>query len=112
VEQVHPHVCWERCVETLTARKNEITGLAVATDERIEAYLLYVEDERIVSLSSFVEDGGARLGQLLARLPAGGSGTFRLPKVHPAEMSDKCLQSLGFRPTGGHRLYSARARAE
>ena len=33
-------VCWERSVETLTARKDEITGLAVASDERIEAYVL------------------------------------------------------------------------
>ena len=39
----HPQVCWERSVETLTARKDDIAGLAVASDERIEAYLLYVE---------------------------------------------------------------------
>src|SRR5918995_1546103 len=31
------HCCWERSVETLTARKDEIAGLAVASDERIEA---------------------------------------------------------------------------
>ena len=36
-----PPVCWERSVEALTARKDEIAGLAVASDERIEAYLLY-----------------------------------------------------------------------
>ena len=34
--------CWERSVETLTARKDDIAGLAVASDERIEAYILYV----------------------------------------------------------------------
>ena len=38
----HPQVCWKRSVETLTARKGDIAGLAVASDERIEAYLLYV----------------------------------------------------------------------
>jgi hypothetical protein len=36
-------VCWTRSVETLTARKGDIAGLAVASDERIEAYLLYVK---------------------------------------------------------------------
>ena len=39
--EAHPQVCWERSVETLTARKDDIAGLAVASDERIEAYLLY-----------------------------------------------------------------------
>ena len=44
--QGHPQVCWGHSVETLTARKDDIAGLAVASDERIEAYLLYVEGER------------------------------------------------------------------
>ena len=44
--EAHPQVCWERSVETLTARKDDIAGLAVASDERIEAYLLYVTAER------------------------------------------------------------------
>ena len=43
--EAHPQVCWERSVETLTARKDDIAGLAVASDERIEAYLLYVTAE-------------------------------------------------------------------
>ncbi len=38
-------VCWKRSVETLSARKDDIAGLAVASDERIEAYLLYVTHE-------------------------------------------------------------------
>ncbi len=40
--EAHPQVCWERSVETLTARKGDITGLAVASDERIEACILYI----------------------------------------------------------------------
>ncbi len=114
----HPPVCWERSVETLTARKDDIAGLAVASDERIEAYLLYVDSggfapaAEIVSLRSFVEDGGARLRQLLSQLRARGLGRVRLPKAHPAEISKKCLETLGFRPAGGHRLYAATARAE
>jgi hypothetical protein len=109
-------VCWERSVETLTARKDDIAGLAVASDERIEAYLLYVMrgamGTEIMSLRSFIEDGGVRLTQLLSQLRARDTGTFRFPKVHPAEISKELLETLGFRPAGGHRLYAARARSE
>jgi GNAT superfamily N-acetyltransferase len=104
----HPQVCWERSVETLTARKDDIAGLAVASDERIEAYLLYWRDGEIVALRSFVDDGGARLKQLISRLDM---GTFRFPKVHAAEISKEVLETLGFRPTGEHLLYAARARS-
>jgi len=137
--EADPQVCWERSVETLTARKDDITGFAVASDERIEAYLLYAErgadpptfapssqrelrrdlagalaeagGTEIMSLRSFIEDGGARLAQLLSQLRARGMGTFRFPKVHPAEISKECLGSLGFRAAGEHLLYAARARS-
>jgi GNAT superfamily N-acetyltransferase len=105
----YPQTCWERSVETLTARKDEIAGLAVASDERIEAYLLHAKGGEMVSLRCFVEDGGARLKQLLARL---GKGTFRFPRVHPAEISKELLETLGFRSAGGYRLYAARARSD
>lgn len=115
-------VCWKRSLETLTARKADIEGLAVASDERIEAYLLYVrcgmdtdeaswgEAVEIVSHRCFLEDGGARLEHLLSRLRARGIGTFRFPKVHPAEISKEFLETLGFRPAGGHVSYAATLR--
>ena len=111
LEETHPQASWERSIETLTARKGEITGLALASDERIEAYVLYLNrgmDREIVSLRSLTEDGGARLKALLARL---GTGTFRFPKVHPAEISKEFLETLGFRPAAGYRLYAATASA-
>ena len=101
-------VCWERSVETLTARKDEIAGLAVASDERIEAYLLYWQDGEIMSLRSYIEDGGARLSQLLGRL---GTGSFRFQKVHPAEISPHLLASLGFRAAGACRRHTVIASA-
>ena len=113
--EAHPQVCWKRSVETLTARKDDIAGLAVASDERIEAYVLYVtrgmEETEIVSLRSLIDDGGARLTQLLSQLRARGMETFRLPKVHLAEISKEWLETLGFSPAGGHLLYAARARS-
>ena len=114
LEEPDAHLCWERSVETLTARKDEIAGLAVASDERIEAYLLYVdrglEETEILSLRSFVEDGGARLTQLLSQLRARGM-TSRFAKIHPAEISTELLDTLGFRRAGRHLLYAARARS-
>jgi GNAT superfamily N-acetyltransferase len=117
-------VCWERSIETLTARKDEIAGLAVVSDERIEAYVLVVErpadteanevgpgpgprSMEIVALRSLVEDDGGRLKELLARF---GTGSFRLVKVHPAEIPENLLERLGFRRTGAHRLYAVRPR--
>jgi hypothetical protein len=104
-------VCWERSVETLLARKDEIQGLAVASDESYEAFILYTKDGEILSLRSFVEDGGARLKLLLSQLSAQGTKTFRIQKVHPAEISAELLELLGFRPAGLHRLFAAKARS-
>jgi GNAT superfamily N-acetyltransferase len=105
----HPQTCWERSLETLTARKGDIAGLAVASEERIEAYILYIKDGEILSLRTLVEDRGTRLERLLSRLRAEGIATLRLPKVHPAEISEESLATLGFRPAGGYRLYARSA---
>jgi GNAT superfamily N-acetyltransferase len=109
--QADPQTCWERSVETITARKADIAGLAVASDERIEAYLLYLDDGEIVSLRSFVEDGGSRLRQLLALLRTRGVPSPRFSKVHPTEIATERLESLGFDRVGGHRRYAATARS-
>ena len=114
LEEAHSQTCWERSMATLIARKADIAGLAVVSDERIEAYLLYVargDETEIVSLRCSIEDGGARLRQLLAQLRAQGTDIFRLPKVHAGEISKEWLETLGFRAAGRHRLYAATARA-
>ena len=104
------HTCWERSIETLTARKDDIAGLAVASDECIEASILYTRDGDIVWLRS-IDDGGTRLQRLVAGLLGSGLRTLWFPKVHPAEASASVLEGLGFRPAGGHRLYAATARS-
>ena len=109
--ETNQQVCWERSVETLIARKDEIEGLAVASDERIESFTLHLADGEILALRSFVQDGAGHLTQLLSHLRAQGISTFRLSKVHPAEISKDILETLGFRPAGGHRLYTAKARS-
>jgi GNAT superfamily N-acetyltransferase len=101
----YPATCWERSVDTLMARKDEIGGRAVASDERIEAYILYIGDE-IVAFRTLVEDAGARLRLLLSQV---GTGVLRVSKVHPAEISEGLLDSLGFRAVRRHRFYAATA---
>src|SRR4029079_18812825 len=112
----YPNTCWQRSVETLTARKDEIAGLAVATDEQIEAYVLYAKrdedaDAEILSLRSLVEDGGTRLNHLLSQLRSQGTGSWFFPKVHEGEISKQLLEILGFQPVGIYRVYGARARS-
>lgn len=105
----NPPTPWERSIETLTARKDEIDGLAVASDERIEAYVLYIKNERkILSLWSCVDDGGGRMSELLRRLGPEGPGAV-LPKVHPAERPAAQLHTLGFHRAATHVLYAASA---
>jgi GNAT superfamily N-acetyltransferase len=108
-------VCWSRSIETLTARKDDVAGLAVVSDERIAAYILYAscgrETAEILSLRSVVDDGGERVRQLLHRLRAGGMESIRFPKVHPAEISAGWLETLGFSPVAGYALYAGTARS-
>jgi len=110
LEGNYPATCWERSVESLTATKDDLAGFAVASDEQIEAYLLY-KDLEIVAIRSLVEDGGARLTQLLSQLRVARQGVVRLVKVHPAEIAKEVLEALGFRPAAAHVLFATTARS-
>jgi GNAT superfamily N-acetyltransferase len=112
--EADPPVCWERAVETLTARKDDIAGLAVASEEQIEAYILYIKDAmggELVALRAPIDSGSAHLAPLLVQLRAQGIGTLRFAKVHTAEASKQEMASLGFRPAATYRVYATRARA-
>ena len=109
LDDTGPQSCWKRGVETVMARKADVAGLAIASEECIEAYVLRAADGEIVSLRSLVDEGTVRLKHLLGRLRAQGRQRLSLPKVHPDEMSTTLLETLGFRPATGHVLYAARA---
>ena len=83
----HPQVCWERSVETLTARKDDIAGLAVASDERIEAYVLYVGAQRgraEIRVAPLVHRGRWRPSEATAlSTPRAGHGDFPVPEGPP-----------------------------
>jgi hypothetical protein len=108
-----PPTCWERSLETLTVQKDEIGGLAIATDERIEACVLYTKDEvKVVALRAFVEDGGSRLRTLISHVQARAGNAVSFLKVHPAEIAAAQLEALGFRAVGRHVLHAAKPRSE
>ena len=104
-----PECCWERSVETLTARKDDVAGLAIASDAGIDACLLYTPDGELLLLRSLVGDGGARLATLLDLVLTRHPGRLTFPKVHPDEISPGLLETLGFRTAGTHRVYQTRA---
>ena len=114
LDEAHPQACWKRSVETLTARKDDIGGLAIASDERIEAYVLYVTcdmETEILSLRSFVDDGGAGLRRLVFQLLTQDRKTFRFSKVYPGEIAVELLEAVGFSAAGAHQLYAATAQS-
>jgi hypothetical protein len=84
--EAHPQVCWKRSVETLTARKDDIAGLAVASDERIEAYLLYVKrgvgPEENAHRPAPLRRGApvARLAQTSRSAPGAGRCRLKAPR--------------------------------
>jgi GNAT superfamily N-acetyltransferase len=111
-DPAYSYLCWERSIETLTARKDEIAGIAIASDEQIEAYVLYLKHEtetEVLSFRCLIEDGGASLRRIIDHFRARGMATLRLTKVHPREIPRQWLDALRFSPTGSHRVYAATA---
>lgn len=107
--------CWERSVQTLTARKDDISGVAVASDERIETSLLYADrggDADVLSLRCNAEDEGNQLAHLLRLLQDRGIERLYFPKVHADEISSQLLTTLGFRSSATYTVYGTTARAQ
>lgn len=93
------------------ARKEEIAGLAVASDEGIEAYVMFlkpVDDgpAEILRLRALAEkDDGKGLALLLSIALEQGIGSFRFPRVNATEISTGTLEALGFRPSASYRRF-------
>lgn len=108
-------VCWHRSAEALTAARDGIAGFAVASPDRIEAYVLYQAHDRaadILALRADGADGHRHLARLLSRLHGQGIARCTFLKVHPSEIAPEWLDALGFQVAGRHRRYGATARAE
>jgi len=98
---------WERSLETLRNRREQLEGLAVASDERIEAWLLWrrnpAGEREVVALGA--APGGRSsdiLGILVHHLSRQESSTVTVPRVCPGEVDFALLESWGFRRTAGY----------
>jgi GNAT superfamily N-acetyltransferase len=96
---------WVRSRETLLNRRQELTGFAVASPERLEAYLLYdpaptAAGLEIVALGSAGESarGAVFLGLLLRYLAGRSPLPLSLPRLAAGEVPAELLAELGFHP--------------
>ncbi len=99
---------WERALETLQNRKDQIQGLAIASDTRVEAYALFRDlppygRREIVALGGTTQRGvlgsDARvLLEIVVQVACqAGSLVVTVPRVSSEEISWASLESMGFR---------------
>lgn len=106
--------CWERSRATLINRRDEIGGLAVASEERIEAWLLFEKsppgDRRGVLGFGCADKtrAGLWLGLLFRQYAAQDRSPVRIPRVDPREIPFELLRSWGFEPGAVTVGYAAR----
>ncbi len=108
--------CWGRAPRSLLNRRESVRGLAVATDERVEAYLLYHEPDRhgtreILGFDCAREDQRETLlGLLLGSYCAGVEDPVMIQRADPEEIPFALLEAIGFRAAGRTQLYASEAR--
>jgi len=106
-------VCWDRCAETLFARRDHVRGLAIASEARIEACVLYslggvgarCRIERLHVADAHRAD--PLLTRLLGHLLHLVTRPLAFPRVHEAEVSFELLGRCGFAPAGRTISYAA-----
>ena len=107
--------CWARSPATLVNRKQSIRGLAVASDVRIEAHLLFEDppsggERRLLALGC--ADEAKRqvwLGLLLRQFACADRRPVLFEQVHPHEIPFELLKSRGFEPGVRTLGYAARS---
>ncbi len=108
-------VAWQRRRETLLNRKDELAGKAIATPERIEAFLLYrmSDDGSTVEIPALAARESERRGlflRLLLRHLAGSTELpLCLPRLSEDELPSALLEELGFESAEEYDLYSIAA---
>jgi len=109
---------WERSIETLQNRKEQLRGLAIASDSRVEAWVLYrdVTEEgprEIVGLGAAEQrpDGGIDprllLDVVLRVACQAGALEVTVPRVSTDEIEWTRLESLGFEQVRTYTRYAA-----
>jgi GNAT superfamily N-acetyltransferase len=119
-----PLASWDRATATLLARADLLQGLALATVDRITAFVLYrpaaggVPGGTIDALGPLPEpresdDEGrvSAFGRLLELVRERIAGPLLVPRIAEAEIPAAWLRQWGFRPVAGWRRFVAMARA-
>jgi GNAT superfamily N-acetyltransferase len=107
---------WERDLETLRGRKEEMKGLALRDGSRVGAYALFRPLEagcgrEIVALAGAKRDPGAQantggdLAGLLQAVCGEGRERVTIPRISTHEMAWDDLGALGFRRTQTYTVY-------
>lgn len=95
-------LCWQRSHQTLKNRKEELTGLAWITPERLEAFVLFAPsaDAQGVDVLAMGGPRGERqetfLAFLLRCLASRTEGPVQVPRLASGAREEDCLESLGF----------------
>jgi ribosomal protein S18 acetylase RimI-like enzyme len=118
-EALDPRVCrsWQRALETLRNRKEQIRGLAIASDTRVEACVLFRDLTRrarreIVALGGAAAPGDGTgdartLLEIVIRAACqAGSLAVTVPRVSESEIRWAGLERMGFRRERTYTLYS------
>lgn len=114
---VPERVAWERQLETLHNLQSELSGFAVVSPERIEAYCLYRSSREsgeveVLSVRCLERERQEVFLKLLLRhLAAVTSRPLSLPKASESELSPKLLAALGFEAGERYDRYAAAAKA-
>jgi ribosomal protein S18 acetylase RimI-like enzyme len=106
----HPPRPWARDTGALR-RRSDVKGLALASPDRIEAWLLWREQgsrREILGLGS-APGADALLAPLLSRAAGPSTEPLRFGRVAEQEASWTALQALGFQPDRAHVRYGAAA---
>jgi GNAT superfamily N-acetyltransferase len=127
--EISPHAAWGRQHESLMARADHLVGAAVATPDRVEAYLLA---EPVVAWDEHgggpgaATDGGSLdivalgcldpqraeflLGLLFRWLSHTSGRALRIPRLAPGEVPPEALAAAGFETADRWLRYVADAR--
>lgn len=104
------HICWERQARTLVERSDQVQGLAIATPDRVEAFLLF-SGSTVVRLWAAEQSQAGALFPLLLRSAFGGQDqTVRFCRVAQSEVRYAVLQALGFEESVRFVRYAAVAK--
>ena len=107
---------WIRSYETLLQRKDDLQGLAIASPERLEAFLVFDPSPTVSGalevLALECVEGGRQdvfLGVLLRALASRSGGALALPRLSDDEVPASVLDAAGFVAGESYDRYGAKA---